>query len=141
MPNMKCIASTVGTAACLALAVPTTAYASPSAATAPLAATSECSSGASIGWGQANSVYASGWIDCSRPLPQLPRVVDATLDRNGTAVAYNRGECYGMAQVCSAQTPAVANPSGIQTWCSYSRATYSGVAGLYDVTKHECWNG
>ncbi|MBO0885592.1 MAG: hypothetical protein J2P17_35720 [Mycobacterium sp.] len=138
---MMRIASTASAAAYLALAIPATAHASPSATAAPLAATSECSSGADIGWGQANSVYAGGWIDCSRPLPQLPRTVDATLDRNGTAVAYNRGECYGSDQVCSAETPTVANPSGIQTWCSYSRATYSGIAGLYDVTKHECWNG
>lgn len=110
-----------------------------SAKAAPAA--SGCSSGASIGWLSGNRVYAGGWITCFRPIGEIGLTVDATLTRNGVAVAYGRSDCYGTAagdKTCSVQSPAVANQSGTQTWCSVSLAYYDG---FYKTTKRECWNG
>jgi hypothetical protein len=139
MPNLIRITSAAAAAACLALAVPAAASAA-TAGPAPHAApaSSGCSSAASIGWVQPNSVYGGGWITCPRPFPSVTRTVDSTLYLNGVAVAYGRSDCNGLGEVCSVSSPAVANPPGIQTWCSYSTATYDS---LYNVTSHECWNG
>jgi hypothetical protein len=139
VPNLKRVASAAAAAASLALAVPAGASAATSATAAGAAATatsapnatqvsSGCSSAASIGWLSHNRVYGGGWMTCPRPFPTVVRTVDATLYRNHLAVAYGRSDCDGLAETCSVHSPAVANPAGIQTWCSYCRASYTPIA-------------
>lgn len=141
MPNLTRIASTVAVTGLL-LGAPTAASAANAAESAPRTAQAlaQCSSWASIGWNPGNYVYGGSTMSCSRPLPQLPRTVAVTLYRNGTAVEYGRHDCYGTGDpaVCTANSPAAANPAGVQTWCASATATYDS---LYSKTSRECWNG
>lgn len=155
MPNLMRIGSTVAAAAFLALAVPAAVVPAAASAAIPAhtaasaavpapsvrpASSVGCSSNPDIGWNQngANTVNAGGYIECPLPASNIPRTVDATLYRNGVAVAYNRSDCYGYSTICTVNTPSVANPAGYQTWCAYSHAVYDGA---YNVTKHVCGQG
>ena len=145
MPNLMRITPTITAAALLALAVsaaavPAVASAAVPAHSAAAPAASVCSSNPDIGIDQngGNTMNAGGYIECSLPLSNIPRTVDATLYRNGVQVAYNRADCYGYSTICRVNTPSVANPAGYQTWCAYSHAQYDSV---YNVTKHVCARG
>lgn len=136
MPHLTRLASAAAAAACLALAVP--AGATATVTPAPQAAAVSCSSGAEIGFLAGNHLNAGGWLNCFRPFPSVFRTVKATLTRNGLAVEFGRSDCLGSNAVCSVASPAIANPAGIQTWCSVSMADYQG---LYTATHSTCWKG
>lgn len=117
-----------------------------SAATAkPASPFARCNSWALLGWKPGNRIYGGGWMTCFRPIPNFGQMVDVTLYRNSTPVAYNRQDCFGTGDhyVCSVNSPAVKNPNGYQNWCAVSTAVYGGFnkGGLYKKTSRECWRG
>ncbi|MBO0809058.1 MAG: hypothetical protein J2P32_12245 [Actinobacteria bacterium] len=137
MPNLRHFASAAAAAACLALAVPAAASAAPAATQAP-ASLARCTSGVIFSWPAPGRVQANGWISCPRPLPELNRIVDATLYRNGVAVQYGRSDCNGFGSTCTAHSPRGVNGPGIQTWCAVSSARYDV---FYHAVRKTCWRG
>lgn len=67
--------------------------------------------------GSPQGVYGGGWMNCFRPLPDLPLQVTVRLTRNGTEVGYDTEECWNRTG-CSANTAVVPNPAGSQRWCA-----------------------
>ncbi|MQA07925.1 MAG: hypothetical protein GEU98_05090 [Pseudonocardiaceae bacterium] len=70
-------------------------------------------------------VYGAAWMNCDRPFPNTPIVVQVTLTRNGAEVGYGKDECYN-AKSCYTTTDYVSNPNGSQRWCARVHTHLSG---------------